>query len=368
MLRLLLLCSLFGLVACGRSSLVGLGDDPRNPSNPNDPNKPNQCTLVPDVRLTIGAEGGPTDILLVVDNSGDMDRFQDRLSNSVPALIDAIGGVADYRIGVVTTDVSGPRERVGFRRSNFKEQYPNTILSIDDADCRETNVRVGCPITRPITSLQPRDEQVTRLREAVRLGTCGDGANESGLVAIQLALNNTLRGLCGDSTFIRQDSRLVVIVLSNEDDVAPREPSVGDLLNSISSQHAIQRFRFAVLGGIVDGAPAACATGRTSCGGLCQMPPPPGSGQTCRSARDCADNEFCAQGRCESRDLQFFEFCEWCSYYRTADCCAALEANRYHGFAQEVVRRSAQFGDRISTRCEPVPGMRTTCIVESICQ
>lgn len=62
-----------------------------------------------EVEYSVGASGGKVDILFVDDNSGSMSFEQNNIAARFSSFLSALDAKqVDYRIGVITTDVSGP--------------------------------------------------------------------------------------------------------------------------------------------------------------------------------------------------------------------------------------------------------------------
>lgn len=129
------------------------------------------------------------DVVMVVDNSDSMLKYQQRLADQMPAFIERLGQMGlNYQIAVVTTDV-----RSGGNWGRF----------------------IGSPgVLKNSTS-----GLVELLRRRIMDGQSGSSV-EQGLVSLQRALSSTqmnteLQG------FLRPGALLAVVVLSNEDDYSP---------------------------------------------------------------------------------------------------------------------------------------------------
>lgn len=126
------------------------------------------------------------DILWVVDDSASMGEEQERVMNGAAEFItnlDATG--MDFHLGVITTQADGPTAGQLLGEPAF--------LTPDDPDYTE------------------------EFRSRVAVGAETDNELESGLEAAILALSSPmLEG--SNAGFLREDARLSVIVLSDEDD------------------------------------------------------------------------------------------------------------------------------------------------------
>lgn len=348
---------------------------------------------VTESELTVpAAEPTPADILFVVDNSGSMADEQENLARNFEFFINQIAGTGDqaagdYRIAVVTTDlISDGGERGGTTTYGFGDgPYMAWDLTVDGS-CESVGIPHACfrgpsPETRVIRiaegdDAQTRQAAIAAFQENVRVGSCGSG-DEQGLAAMREALMKTGQGQCNEG-FVRPDANLVVIIVSDENEVnlANRSPQqYANDLTTITGKPASQ-IRVAAIVGAVDGEATSCSIGQgAACGTLCERgPPPAGSHQPCSPGDAlCPDGETCdfqQDDRCETYAEYSWNntFCEWCSYYQVDDCCSALAGSRYVEFARAVESRVAAETDITPTNCQPEAGQRAACLVDSICQ
>lgn len=129
---------------------------------------------------------GVLDIAIVVDNSGSMSQEQANLSTKLEPLLSFISGT-DWRIGVTTTDPADGCLRFG------------DYISRDQTD------------------------RVTRFQNAVRAGTEGSGNERGILQAIRLLTND-----CNETPWIRNNSSLAVLIVSDEDNCQEGTQCPGD--------------------------------------------------------------------------------------------------------------------------------------------
>ncbi len=130
------------------------------------------------------------DILWVIDDSGSMSEEQTALTNNFNSFIQlADQTMADYQVGVVSTDCDNPNK-------SGKLLSPNAANKI----VRRTTM--------------PSAQQA--FSQNASLGTNGSGT-ETGLQAARLALEPPLRDN-ENAGFLRPDARLAVIVVSDEED------------------------------------------------------------------------------------------------------------------------------------------------------
>lgn len=212
-LRMGFLFVLAVLTACngdGRS----LGDpaNPQPPAGPPPPGSPGP-TLPPDYMPPTCSK---VDILFVIDDSGSMADNQQSLIRSFPGFIDGmrrkLAGALDYHVGVVTSDdyggnAAGCRKigslvtRTGGPKSSQKDCGPfagpagRRYLTSDDTDLKE---RFACIAQ-------------------VGAGGADDERMARGLLNA-IAPTAAAKGACNEG-FLRPDSLLVVVVISDEDDV-----------------------------------------------------------------------------------------------------------------------------------------------------
>ena len=131
-----------------------------------------------------GATG--VDFLWILDNSGTMSGEQERLFSSLDGIMTLFEEtVADFRLGVITTDVEDEEHR-------GRLQGEPTVLGPDTPAIRETFVANA------------------------QVGTGGD-RDERGLEALELAMTEALDDGSNDG-FFRPGRSLEVVVVSDEDD------------------------------------------------------------------------------------------------------------------------------------------------------
>lgn len=190
--------SLLGLIALSPTALPGCTED--------NPDYVDPSTLTPCERGTLVIEPFEmtdpwmVDVLLVVDNSSGMGEVQTALSQAMPDFIEALNAIEglDYHVGVITTD----------------------IVSSEQQGRLQTGVtgQATCPGNRPrvIDRNTPSGGVVAACNVVV--GESGDNF-EAGLEAIRYAMLGPAAQPGGENEgFFRPGARLVVIIISNEDD------------------------------------------------------------------------------------------------------------------------------------------------------
>jgi len=134
------------------------------------------------------------DVLMVVDNSGSMQPYQERLGTNFDQFITYfIEANVNYHIGVVTTDIEVP-----------------------------TAGQIRGQVITPAT-----DNPANVFNNIVNVGTTGSGM-EMGLEAATMALTEPLVSTA-NLGFLRKDASLSIIFVSDEEDSSP-EP-VNDYIN-----------------------------------------------------------------------------------------------------------------------------------------
>lgn len=156
-----------------------------------------------DVFLQTPAE--QVDILLVIDNSGSMQPYQEELGRRFGDFIRFfIDADVDYQIGVITTTVLPPET----------DPIPFGCTTEDLAAIPEPGHLVDGQI---IDADTPDAEAV--FADLVGVGTCGS-TFEMGMEAAALALSpELLREV--NAGFIRTDAELTLIFVSDEEDASP---------------------------------------------------------------------------------------------------------------------------------------------------
>ncbi len=332
----------------------------------------------------------PADILFVVDNSSSMADEQERLAANFDAFINEIAGAGnlDYRIAVVTTDLStfrGNFERSGkVRVVNDQMSMWRQLVTIQSNNCQETTIPHGCfraesgsPQVIESKNLSPT-EQISHFRGNVTVGSCGAG-DEQGLEATITALKNA--DGCNQG-FLRPEANLIIVLVSDEED-APGENgqrSVMEIVQELKSLKPISQIRVAAIVGSVDGEASVCrpdAQGQAlaQCGSICdQGPPPAGSETPCvQNQSGCPTGERCVANRCISNELWVWQGttsdCRSCTFFDVDDCCAALPGQRYVDFAKAIEAEVAAMNEKIEVHnCRPPENTQAACLVDSICQ
>lgn len=168
-----------------------------------------------------------TDILFVVDNSNSMSQEQAKVVDQLSAFLDSLANAAvenDFQVGVITTAVS---------------MYSNACAgasTLVQADSEAGRLQLGKELTGEIRSDSQRKllryddpELLEQFGLLIGQGTAGLG-QEMGLEAMRLALTDPLASMAPEATpagnagFLRPGSRLLVVIVTDEDDCSVTDP------------------------------------------------------------------------------------------------------------------------------------------------
>ncbi len=339
----------------------------------------NQITVKPGERV-------PADILFVVDNSCSMEDEQELLAQNFGAFIELVAGAkADFRLAVVTTSLKDTGtvtgEVAGITSSQHSMVEPfQWLIQSTSRSCTATGIAHGCfrgsdANRRVVTSQMSREQQISSFQDNVRVGSCGSG-DEEGLSGMTAALRSMAPGGCNDG-FLRPEANLVIVIVSDEEDQS-RERDLDVILAELAALKPLERVRFGAIVGAEQGPDGAratrCRRGGPTCGSLCETyGPVRGSQVSCNSNVDCNNGEVCQDGarRCVEPEFQYWQNCDWCTYYNAPDCCSALSGSRYVDFAKRLEARIVQENAELNVtgcRLENPDGLRVACLIDSICQ
>lgn len=165
------------------------------------------------------------DILFVIDTSGSMAEEQALLQNGFPSFTSTIntysGGTLDWHIAITSTDVdiSGPGTQGAL--VEFNGLPANTYFLTSDIDVAQAN---------------------SAFQSTVNLGTGGSG-DERGIAAARMTAEREFNPATSLG-FLRPDTPLAVIVLSDEDEsstgrTAPSFSAIDDPVNFVPGIRAL---------------------------------------------------------------------------------------------------------------------------------
>ena len=146
------------------------------------------------------------DVLWVVDNSGSMIPQQQALAQNFSTFISwAVTLQTDFHIGVISTEINEPEIP-----ADYFNVYPGVLVQYP-----------GFP--KIITNTTPNLAQA--FAKNVNVGTCCSDEQESGLHAAMMALSEPLvSAAAANAGFLREDAKLVLIMVSDEVDQSPGPP------------------------------------------------------------------------------------------------------------------------------------------------
>ncbi len=162
------------------------------------------------------------DILFVVDNSGSMREEQEGVARELVAFVDEVkkgGGVSqDFKIGLVTTTVYQHTLVNGVQGYLEYPTQSGKLQAVPDA-APDGGVIPHTGTERVLNGTDPL--LIDKLSRLVQQGTSGSG-QETPFEAARLALASDLASVPvedgGNGGFLRDRARLLVVVVSDEDD------------------------------------------------------------------------------------------------------------------------------------------------------
>lgn len=202
-------------------------------------NIPSSC-----VTAALNPEPQKLDVLFVIDNSSSMKEEQEGVARELTAFIDELkkgGGVAqDFHVGVITTSVYQHAYYAQTPPYHFNRTYSGQsgkLQPVPDADV-DGGVVLGTGTERLLRGDDPA--LVAKFARLVQQGIQGSG-QETPFEALRLALfelDKIPLEMGGNGGFLRDDARLLVVILTDEDDCSEKTlPFIcGSPANSMCSQ------------------------------------------------------------------------------------------------------------------------------------
>ncbi len=161
------------------------------------------------------------DVLFVIDNSSSMKEEQEGVARELTGFIEELkkgGGVTqDFNIGVIT---SGVYQHTFSGGIDFNKEYPvesGRLQPVPDAD-PDGGVVIGTGTERVLNGNDPA--LVSKFARLVQQGTKGSG-QETPFEALRLAvtdLDKISLANGGNGGFLRDAARLLIVILTDEDD------------------------------------------------------------------------------------------------------------------------------------------------------
>jgi hypothetical protein len=201
-----------------------------------------------------------TDLLFVIDNSASMAEEQAAIATELPAFLEELqrdnGLEQDFRVGVITTSVYLNAVINDQAQFSLYNDQAGRLQPVPDAQGRPTAERY-------LDGTDP--ELLEKFRRLVKQGTQGSG-QETPFEAVRLAvtppLSTTGAWAGGNGGFLRDGARLVVVVVSDEEDCSSTERPApvaltADTSRDLCSEQADRltpvREYYQLLRGLVDG-------------------------------------------------------------------------------------------------------------------
>ncbi|MFC1609953.1 vWA domain-containing protein, partial [Myxococcota bacterium] len=204
--------------------------------------RPNQRVVITTLREMVIIPTD-TDVLFVIDNSGSMGEEQNNLIRNTALFIDILADSENsYRVGVITTNAldEDPTDKIPdalgtdggrLRMQRASSGQLNAAGCNIGPDTSGLNYLVRPPLTAPDLDAQ-RCRLVEDFRETVRsLGT-GGSSRESGLLAAWRALNPNPAVETHNGEFLREESALALIFVTDEDDCSFDNYGIDDSWNN----------------------------------------------------------------------------------------------------------------------------------------
>lgn len=195
------------------------------------------------------------DILFVVDNSGSMHDKQVQVAKELTAFVDELhksGGVPqDFNVGMITTSVY---QLIANGQYRLYTEFPNQagrLQPVPDG-LPDGGVVRGTGTERVLNGNDP--QLIEKFSRLVQAGTSGSG-QETPFEAVRLAVTDLAQVPLadgGNAEFFRDGARLLIIVLTDEDDCSEtgRPPktyvtsdlSADDCLDQINLQGTVSEY------------------------------------------------------------------------------------------------------------------------------
>jgi hypothetical protein len=204
------------------------------------------------------------DVLFMIDNSSSMKEEQEGVARELTAFIDELkkgGGVSlDFHLGVITssvyqhTNINGVNYQKSCGINGFYCEQSGKLQAVPDPG-PDGGVILGTGTER---ILDGNDAKVVeKFSRLVQQGTNGSG-QETPFEAIRLAvtdLNKVSDKLGGNAGFLRDGARLLVVILTDEDDCSEKlasgaksvvtvgdSPSVDDCADQMNSLTPVSEY------------------------------------------------------------------------------------------------------------------------------
>jgi len=189
-----------------------------------------------------------SDVLFVVDNSGSMGEEQSALASNFSSFMQYATTLdVDYHVGVVATEVQDPETGIG---DPPRDVFPGVLMQAP-----------GCP--KIITNNTP--DVTGCFADNVKVGTCCSDEQEAGLEAAWIALSPPEVDDPGQNGgFIREDAKLYIICVSDEQDQSKGNPDF--YVDFFSSIKGFRNTEWMKMSAICGDCPSGCGGEQAECG------------------------------------------------------------------------------------------------------
>lgn len=175
--------------------------------------------------IQTNGQAAKVDLLVVMDNSRSMEYEQLSISNRFSSFIDQLVNI-DWQLAIVTTDVLGDGPMKDGRFLRFRNGNRNFLSSRENLNTSKRS-----------------------FSETIRMGSSGD-TDEQAIKATYRALERARNNQGENSSFIRDDAALAVIIVSDADETVAQNQSPtfrndpAQLLSFINSSWPQKQVRF----------------------------------------------------------------------------------------------------------------------------
>ncbi|MBX3018914.1 MAG: VWA domain-containing protein [Bdellovibrionaceae bacterium] len=170
-----------------------------------------------EIEYTVGASGGKVDILFVDDNSGSMSFEQNNIAARFSSFLSALDAKqVDYRIGVITTDVSGPNNGPRAINGNGALQdgrliaFSNGQYFLEKGTANKEALFAGVIRRGETLTCENYLNSGSSQNASAYAANC-PSPDERGIYAASLTVESNPSG------FIRAEGSLAIVFLSDED-------------------------------------------------------------------------------------------------------------------------------------------------------
>ena len=185
-----------------------------------------KCKLNPEGTKTFTVEhrAGRVDILFVNDNSGSMSAEHQKMAERFSDFMESIGNL-DYKIAMVTTDISASPNNNARRKANGNGSFQDGrfLWFTQDGSLVTKVLQKGDDNESLHIDLFEETVQRAETLECEEAGrdnraTACPSTDERAIYAVNLAFDRFNRTAEPEASFIRKEAHLAIIILSDEDE------------------------------------------------------------------------------------------------------------------------------------------------------